>query len=390
MRTTNLRGLWAAVAIGLLVAAFQFPAAGANEDSSIYGVSDAVNVKGRKTEKVDPATLTRTSVSKYKGLLLTADAVEKLEARGRAREVLGSAFASNRLLAVTDGSVDGYLGVSPSGDVPMDAEGRPLPAHAGKAYAVLASGTIATYTHAYATPQIRAAKFASDAVAWFEGHALAERTTTGTAQAHAAHWTLKQTASFCYELEPYGKLCYSARFYQNNADGSSTYDWWNVDMETLTNPGYNLYWTEWRTSTTWMTSDVNYYNPGSHLLVDWGPANAYASGGSTLSVAVGPRSGTHGAVLTDLLSWSYYIESMGVAQASNTQYSDVYVRHDFDYGGGPTTYQMSTYPGFTVRTTQGQCLYIPFTNKAEWREYTWNGQDNFYNTWINSWRQICP
>lgn len=387
----RLATLAALAAVGFIIlASLPYPVSG-QPDAAVYGLSKRLNMRAgsHQVETFDAATTPFGHWKKYDALVLTPDDLEAIEARPGGASFLRQFVASHHGVAVLGADAASRLGLATVGaDAPISDAGA-LAENRGTLYAVRDDASIATFTAAYATSERRAERFVDDALEFFESLPSAPAAVSGTARAHAAHWTLKLTASYCYELEPYGKLCYTGSFYQMNADGSSSYDWWNAVFEQTTVPGYDLYWNDWRTDTTWLTSDVNYYNPSTHQLVDWGPLDATVTGPGTFAYTTGMRAGQWGASVTDTVSQSYYAEDMSVAQASNTQYSDVYARHDFGYGSGPTTYTFSTLPGFTVRTVQGQCLYVPYTNKVEWREYTWNYQDNFYNTWINSWRQIC-
>jgi hypothetical protein len=160
-------------------------------------------------------------------------------------------------------------------------------------------------------------------------------------------------------------------------------------MQTTTTPGAVLYGNDEHTSLTWVTADTNYYYPSAHLLADAQPPSQQIVGPGTVSYQVGMTAGVRGANITSKLARSYATTDMNVVQGSSYPNNDYYVRHEFTQYSDPASNTFTSTPGFTVRTTQSLCLKIPYTNKAEWDLYDPYGQDTYFDTWINSWRQVC-
>lgn len=198
----------------------------------------------------------------------------------------------------------------------------------------------------------------------------------------SSYWDLRATASYCAEKAPYGRVCYYASFLRLMEDGSSTYDWWNVVMETQATPGYVLWGNTWFTNRMWTLSDTDAYRLDNKL-VDWGPESAYNL--ATVTYSIGTTAGVLGAVITNEMSVSYELDRVAAYQSSSGTYNDFSIRHEIDYGTGHAYTTYTTKAGFTERVPNGGSLKIPYTNKAEFWDYSNN---NFAQVYINSWREI--
>ncbi len=196
-------------------------------------------------------------------------------------------------------------------------------------------------------------------------------------------WSLRHVASYCYDRNPYGRICYQGEFHKLLNDQSSWHDWWDVLFTTTTEPGKLRWGNNWHTSRTWLTSPVDYFKP--HILIDAGPGS---QSGGTASYCVGPTAGVDGAVITANICSSYALTDVTVSEESSYLYEDVYIRHDIAVNSYTAGIAYSSYPGFTVRTDEAVCVKLGYTNKAEWREYV-AGNDNYYQTWMSSWREVC-
>lgn len=206
---------------------------------------------------------------------------------------------------------------------------------------------------------------------------MATLATTGN-----GYWSTHGTASYCTDRYPYGSVCYSAYFMRLENDASSTYDWWNVVMHTSATPGYVNWGNPWFTNKVWTTSDVDGYRIDNKL-VDYGPSSAYNL--PTVSYSIGVTDGVNGGMENNEQTYSYDLPYVYAAQGSSPTYNDFTIRHEIDYASALTASTYTTKAGFTVRVPQGGSLKIPYTNKAEFWDYSTN---SFASVYINSWREI--
>jgi len=251
-------------------------------------------------------------------------------------------------------------------------------------------GSFDTFAYAFASPgdlKAKGAGKAADLALGLEARGHGPRKGSFSTMTHGGYhpyWSIRATASYCLAKDPYGELCYAANFNRLEYDSSGTYDWWTVQMTTTTAPGKVAYGNAWRTHKTWSTSDVDYYRTANKL-IDFGAGSAYNL--QTLSYDVGTTAGVDGALETVRLSASYNLLGIASTQASWKEYNDFYIRHDFDLGVLNAEDVYSSKSAYTIRVCQGCSLKIPFSNKAEFRDYL---SGNYGQIYINSWREIYP
>lgn len=308
-------------------------------------------------------------------------------------------FAKAHRVLLIEGDADVFdpftdLDLPRGGDVAYDADGNPLPA-LGKARAIYRThgGKWDTAAFEYDSKDLYKARIAKDVAEWINAREdfQADHGQPLTAQAtDNANWVWRATTSYSYTWSPYGKLGYTAEVFYASNDGTTAYRWWDVEMSQSMEPGKSLWGNNWRTYQSWVTGDVQYYNP-SNQLVDWNPYSSVdaTAGTVTMNGAIGLVAGVEGAPLTSEMSTGYSAQLMYVAQSSTTGTDDVYVRHDFNYGAAPTAGLWTNQPAWTLRANEADCFKMPWTNKVQWREYTGTGTDNFQTNWISSWREYC-
>ena len=350
-----------------------------------------------KAERIPPGHLNANQLARYDALLLDAAVLDSLPTNGTRANAVRQFVADHRVLLVQgdSGALARATGVAPpkGEDVPMLADGSPAPV-AASANALYRSsrGTWHHAVFAFGTPADFRSQVAAQGAEWVlsleDFQPRAGQPMTASA-ADNSNWQSWGSTSYSYTWSPYGRIAFGARFYYALNDGSTSFDWWNVDMTQTTVPGTNLWGNGWRTSVGWVVGDQKAYI-ASNQLSDWGPRSIDATGRVvSLGFEVGMRAGVDSAPFTSTQSYGYMVEDMLVSQASSASTEYLFVRHEFGYGSGPANGFWSNKPAWTVRVNEGACLKIPFQNKAEWREYTYSGYDNYYTTWINSWREIC-
>lgn len=98
--------------------------------------------------------------------------------------------------------------------------------------------------------------------------------------ASSPYWSLITVHQWVYPMKPYGNLNMTRCWYALVNDGSNTYDWFNLVMETTSEPGKAVYVSDWRTADIWNWVDVDFFGD-PNLLVDHGPPTT--SGVSTVN-----------------------------------------------------------------------------------------------------------
>jgi hypothetical protein len=284
-------------------------------------------------------------------------------------------FASHRPLTVVGASLSD-LGLKGN-----DTASAPA---AVVATSVLRVGGV-TFSHEAAwSAQPTAADIVADGTAWYG--VLQTKFSHYVSQAYVpGGWTLKYSTSYSYTSAPYGTVGYEADWYRQTSESDPSYDYWVVVFQTTSNPGANLWGNSWNTYATWVYSNVNYYSydpylysaqPGSTCCTDY----ATYSIGIPSSVSGGP---------SYIQNW-YYINSVVTAYQESTQqqYNSYFqVEHDMAHGSWAAYSSFTSQPAAEFRVSQGNCLQIPYTNQAEWQDYS---TGNTQQSWINSWRQVCP
>ena len=206
--------------------------------------------------------------------------------------------------------------------------------------------------------------------------------STMSTTSSSAWWDTRATASFCAERNPWGELCYTAFFHRLEGDASPEYTWWNVFMTTSALPGYAAWGNSWFTNRMWTTSDTDGHR-STNKLVDFGPGNAYDL--TSLSYSIGLTNGVEGARETNKQSNSYSLVKVRAVQGTSLTHNDFAIRHELDYASTNTMNTYNAKSGYTVRVPEGGSLKLPFSNRAEFWDYSTN---SFGTITINSWREI--
>lgn len=194
---------------------------------------------------------------------------------------------------------------------------------------------------------------------------------------NSAEWALKYSTSYTYTTSPYGVLKYRADFYKSLTEISTTTDAWLVFFDTVTDPGRSVWGNGWRTSQTWMTSDVDYYR-ADHTLVQWRPIQQYYGEWISYSTGIGSA----------LMTNAYYSGwNAAVTDASSSADRFFQIRHDMVYDSNTANLAWTSEPSMLVQVNQGTCVKVPFETRANWYEYPTGTPQQ---TWITSWRQVCP
>lgn len=194
---------------------------------------------------------------------------------------------------------------------------------------------------------------------------------------NSAEWTLKYSTSYTYTTSPYGVLKYRADFYKSLTEISSTTDSWLVFFDTVTDPGRSVWGNGWRTSQTWITSDVDYYR-ADHALDQWRPVQQYYGEWISYSTGIG----------TALMTNAYYSGwNAAVTDTSSSADRFFQIRHDMVYDSNTANLAWTSEPSMLVQVNQGTCIKVPFETRANWYEYSAGTPQQ---TWITSWRQVCP
>lgn len=331
-----------------------------------------------KVVALDESDLKKGKLKGYDELVLDAESFDAIRGKKDVEKAL-SQYARHRPLTVV-GVDPAELGLAGRADVTSGPGGLVA------VTTVLAGSTRFDQIHRWADPEL--ADPVTSAHDWWNSIRVkyASEIATKSEVYSSSLWSLRYSTTYSYTAYPYGTIGYAADWYLNIAD-SGSYDFWSVVIDTRTNPGVNIWGTPWRTSTTWLLSDTDYFRydhlltmwaPGTHVELDW------------ISWSLGTWAGQHGAT-TNAFMWNSYPSAFTVDtyQSSSNAFGDSYffLRHDFDYG---STYASTLYqsePGMIVRVPNGVCVKFPYTNKAEWRDYS---TGSFQTTWIDSWREVCP
>lgn len=192
-------------------------------------------------------------------------------------------------------------------------------------------------------------------------------------------WSLRYSTSYSYSSYPYGVIGYRADFYKSIGEWSGSHDYWTVVFDQTTDPGVNVWGSEYRNGLAHLRSDVRFYR-FSNQITDWGPGQH--TGHAWINWAMGFPDWDGG---YDYVTNSYYSGyAVNVEQYSSSTYFST--THRFETSGWASGTSYTSEPGMIVRVPQGMCLKIPFRNEAEWLSYsTWT----YSRTWIESWREVC-
>jgi hypothetical protein len=186
--------------------------------------------------------------------------------------------------------------------------------------------------------------------------------------ASSPYWSLITVHQWVYPMKPYGNLNMTRCWYALVNDGSNTYDWFNLVMETTSEPGKAVYGSDWRTADIWNWVDVDFFGD-PNLLVDHGPPTT--SGVSTVNYQIGVEAGKQGAVVTCKMSVSYSVQDVPVENQSDPSKQLAKWWHNVpeDKQTGMSLYTIK--PGITIRVLPVAPTFIRNWYQVQYMQPNW-------------------
>jgi hypothetical protein len=192
----------------------------------------------------------------------------------------------------------------------------------------------------------------------------------------SAYWSSQGTISNTLDRCPYGKYNEWAIAQREENDGSSTYDFWTLNLEQQTLGGYDACSnTDYQTSRLWTRVDAS---NNSQALYRYGPTTTNAN--STASVNIGITAGYKGASVSLGNSWSWTTSDVSVTDHSD--FSSNWAEWELSYlpGSNAAKYTFLSEPGASIRTPQDGRLLIYRPINTYWG-YWLGGEIHFWDYW---------
>ncbi len=195
------------------------------------------------------------------------------------------------------------------------------------------------------------------------------------------YWEHIATHQWIYYMNPYGNLNMTRCWYALVNDGSNTYDWFNLVMETTSVPGKAVYGSDWRTADIWNWVDADYFRD-PNLLIDYGPPNT--QGVSTVNYQIGVEAGEQGAVVTCKMAVSYSVQDVPVEDQSDPSEQLAKWWHNVPEQGDTGMNPYTIKPGITMRV-----LPIAPTSIRNWYQVQYM-QPNWFWGWLIPDKYMSP
>ncbi|HEX5753996.1 MAG TPA: hypothetical protein VFZ09_47880, partial [Archangium sp.] len=190
----------------------------------------------------------------------------------------------------------------------------------------------------------------------------------------AAGWTLVLQRSTFYDLNPHGKQNIFTLFYKLSNDGSTTYDWWNIEFRHESVPGKQAWGNDWRTADMWQKV-WGRYNGLNYFVSDRDPTTT--QGSTSVGVSVGTSAGYDGASVNASMSWSYTTSDVMINDQGDTSQARAQWYHNVNENQnvGKATYVVK--PGATMRVPNGTTA--PYNKWQECYQIQWMDPNFFVN-----------
>ncbi|MEO0248155.1 MAG: hypothetical protein ABIN58_01175 [candidate division WOR-3 bacterium] len=197
----------------------------------------------------------------------------------------------------------------------------------------------------------------------------------------SAYWAYVWQGELNYAYPDKGQLNVIRTWYKLQDDGSSSYDWRNLEVSMQIVPGKVVYSSNWRNDDTWVSIDVN-ERKSHYQLIDYGPTTT--SGQSSITIDVGVQAGQDGAAVSASMSWGYSVSDVVVQDSSNFSTELFYLQHLIDQSKTVGQYTYLHKPGLTYRLNNGELSELRQQYRAKFAKpvmYWWD-------TWTGPWQAV--